>query len=236
MIIAVNGLVTGPKGERGVAGAGKDEVARRLVDKYDFVVVSLADPLKRFCQDVYEFSNLQLWGPSEERNKEDPRYPLPTETGKYLTPRQALQTLGTEWARSNYSDTWVDYALRMYKRLQEDDCYYDRVSGLRPCSSAGGFLPNGHWVKAKTNVVVPDTRFLNEMRAVKKAGGYVVRVKRNYNVLPGYFGGHLSETELLNEPDSSFDAVLRNSGTLDQLRNMVDQMMETLHVNCKQEA
>lgn len=63
-IVAVNGL----------AGSGKDESAKILVDKYYFVAIALADPLKRFLMDVYHFSEEQLWGPSYLRNQPDERY------------------------------------------------------------------------------------------------------------------------------------------------------------------
>lgn len=61
-------------GISGQAGAGKDEVAKRLVSHHQFVQISLADPLKRFASQVFAFSDTQLWGPSEHRNKHDKRY------------------------------------------------------------------------------------------------------------------------------------------------------------------
>ena len=242
MIIAVNGLVTGPNGERGVAGAGKDEVAQRLVKKHGFVAVALADPMKRFCQDVYEFSDEQLWGPSGERNKPDERYLRTTvyaphmlhpeeleknptgELPQYLTPRHALQQLGTEWGRECFKHTWVDYTLRIHSVLQGGDFYYDQHTGLRHWASV-----ESSWVKAKVNVVVPDVRFVNELERIQQAGGKVVRVKRHYQTLPGFFAGHLSETELLNVPDEKFDFVIQNLGTLEDLYQAVDIMMEELH-------
>src|SRR5689334_14415060 len=130
-------------GLSGLAGSGKDFVANLLVDQHNFVKIALADPLKRICQEVFDFSDEQLWGPSEERNKPDKRY----FTGKikdtivdyedvrillllengfepsheeimnackiYLTPRFALQSLGTEWGRNCYPEVWTDYTLRI---------------------------------------------------------------------------------------------------------------------------
>lgn len=51
----------------GKAGSGKSTVAKYL-NKKGYVEVALADPMKRFCRDVFEFSDEQLWGPSECRN------------------------------------------------------------------------------------------------------------------------------------------------------------------------
>lgn len=61
-------------GVTGQAGAGKDEVAARLVEDHDYVQMALADPIKRFILEVFEFDKVQLWGPSSARNAFDPRY------------------------------------------------------------------------------------------------------------------------------------------------------------------
>lgn len=61
-------------GVTGQAGAGKDEVAGRLVQKHGFVQLSLADPMKRFGLNVFGFDVIQLWGPSSARNHFDPGF------------------------------------------------------------------------------------------------------------------------------------------------------------------
>ncbi len=91
-------------GLSGKAGAGKSTVAGMLVTAHCFEEVSLATPMKDFCREVLGFSFEQLYGPSEFRNKVDPRYGKST--------REALQTLGTEWGRAFHEDMWINYALR----------------------------------------------------------------------------------------------------------------------------
>lgn len=89
----------------GKAGSGKDTAANCLVNSFDKVyTMALADPLKHFVQDVYQFTDEQLYGPSEKRNAIDARWGF--------SPREALQKLGTEWGRALHEDTWVRYALR----------------------------------------------------------------------------------------------------------------------------
>lgn len=61
-------------GVSGQAGAGKDTVANYIVEKYGFVRVALADPLKRLGFRVFRFSEEQLWGPSDARNAVDDRF------------------------------------------------------------------------------------------------------------------------------------------------------------------
>lgn len=58
----------------GQAGVGKDEVGKHLYKNYHAATVAQADPLKRFVSSVFEFSERQLWGPSEARNLSDPRF------------------------------------------------------------------------------------------------------------------------------------------------------------------
>lgn len=222
MIIGITGHCEDPSGERRVAGAGKDAAADFLVKTHNFVRVALADPLKRICQDAFKFSDDQLWGPSTSRNAHDERYPR-AQPPEFLTPRYALQLLGTEWGRHCYHNVWIDYGLHVARRLQEGGCYYDQKTGLRPWSSVGDSL-----VKAKTDVVFTDIRFFNEFHAIRAAGGKVVRVSRQVpkNFNDGLNSSHQSEVELVSWEDEKFDYVLQNSGTLHQLELLVHRMMD----------
>jgi hypothetical protein len=59
-------------GITGHAGAGKDEVAGRLAEKYGYLQIALADPIKRFGLNVFGFDVIQLWGPA--KNTFDPLF------------------------------------------------------------------------------------------------------------------------------------------------------------------
>lgn len=200
----------------GVAGAGKDTAADFLVRDHGFTKVALADPLKRLARDVFAFTDDQLWGPSAARNAPDERYPRDHSYayidadndlyecascgdrivdwqaekvigvgGCFLTPRYALQTLGTEWGRHCYSNVWVEYALRVAGQLY--------------------------------NAVVSDLRFKNEVDAFRKAGAKLIRIVRPGAGLAGSAGRHVSEAEQESIPDSAFDAIIVNDGTLEDL-------------------
>ena len=130
----------------GKAGSGKDTVAKFLGEQRDRVrAIAFAEPMKWFVKDVYDFSAKQMWGPSEERNAVDPRYGF--------SPRQAWQTLGTEWGRALYANTWVDLGMRRAKEHH----------------------------RAGYHVVITDCRFQNEADAIRAAGGQVWRVIRPSN-------------------------------------------------------
>ena len=231
-------------GISGLAGSGKDTTADYLVEHRSFAKVALADPLKRYCMNAFAFTEEQLWGPSKFRNAIDERYPRPKHTwpetevlrdrrwhclccGKvwdedgngqcYLTPRFALQKLGTEWGRDCYPNVWVDCAIRTARGLLKANIdqvpvIYDRVLGIDqdhdydPCPYRG--------------VVISDVRFKNEIDAIRKAGGTLVRVVRGTG-LGGEAGKHASEAEMSEIPDSEFNVMIENSGTLDELREMI---------------
>lgn len=79
-----------------------------------------------------------------------------------------------------------------------------------------------YWVKAWQRgvavhhaVVCPDVRFPNELETVRKMGGILVLIRR-----PGYNGdGHQSE-QLADDP-STWDSLIENEGTLQELEAKV---------------
>lgn len=209
-IIAVSGLVEDEQGNRGSAGAGKDLVADILVSKHGFVRIALADEMKRIAQRLWDFSGSALWGPSEERNKLDERYPTPN--NGYLTPRFVLQKLGTEVGRSIDPDVWVRHAVNMSKSVLEQGFVYSALEGVRV---------RGEYERRAQGVVISDLRYPNEMKLIRKAGGQIWRKKRNTQVLPGAAATHTSETALLDIPDSEFDLVLPSFETTAELEALI---------------
>ena len=221
MIIGVTGQCIDSLGNKRAAGAGKDVIAKHLVDKYNFTSVAWADPLKRFCKEVYDFSDEQLWGESDARTQPDKRYPR--DDGTFLTPREALQGLGDGWGRKCYKNTWVDYGISVAKKILSGGSAYTSKYGLQPNPSWR--VDSGYGL---FGVVFSDVRYLNEFNAVRAAGGKVVRIKRIVNNqfdIVGMNHSHKSETELPNEDDGIFDYIIDNSGTLEDLSVKIDEML-----------
>jgi len=52
----------------GLAGSGKDTVASYISKDYGYVHIALADPLKRFVRQVWNYTDKQMWGASDFRN------------------------------------------------------------------------------------------------------------------------------------------------------------------------
>jgi hypothetical protein len=164
-------------GLSGLAGSGKDAVADELVAHCGFFKLAVADAMKEACARWFGWTEEQLWGPSHLRNEPDPAW-------GGLTPRHALQTLGTEWGRGLHPDIWVEQVLRI----------------TRGCRGS--------------RFVIPDVRFTNECEAIRNEGGKVVRIVRAGHVgLAGAAGLHSSEAQELTcdatLPNDSTLAVLK---------------------------
>lgn len=225
----------------GYSGVGKDTLADVLVKEYNFCRIAFADPIKRIAREIYDFSDEQLWGPSEKRNELDKRYPrehcweddVPVIEAKclccgvgyfnykedqcYLTPRYALKRIGTEMARDCYLNTWIDYTLRIVGKLQDKSqrVIYNCKDGLIECD----YSPY-------KGIVLTDCRFANEVDALKAANTYVVRIKR-----PGYEkprSRHSSEIGQLKIPDSTFNYIFNNDVDISKLLSPVNDMIKAL--------
>jgi hypothetical protein len=193
-------------GLSGKAGVGKDSVGNILERTYAFKRTAVADPLKKICKEVYDFTYTQLWGPSEERNKPDLRYPRPD--GTFLTPREALQILGTEFGRHCYPDTWIELGLRKAQDLLN---------------------PNFTQTFTAKGVAITDVRFPNEIYGLKNRGAKIVRIVRpGAPALTGAAAAHASELALDNIPLNVYDYVLENDGALVDLDVKIALMMNTL--------
>jgi hypothetical protein len=200
-------------GVSGFSGSGKDTVADVICQNPAYTKLALADGIKRICHEVFAFSYGQLWGPSSTRNAPDLRYPR---AGGHLTPRYALQTLGSEWGRGCYEHIWVELALRISNQLLTDPkTKYSPVEGVRS---------TGQLVTPLVGVLITDVRFRNEMEMLRASGAKLVRVRRLGLETPPY--DHPSETEQTTVADDFFDYVIHNDGSLDDLSLKCVAMME----------
>lgn len=208
----MSGLILGLAGK---AGVGKDVAADVLRFRHQFACIALADPIKRAVKDWFGWDDAILWGRSENRSIPDPAY-------RGLTPRHALQFVGTEVGRELYGDLWVQYAFRAAGRLFDTRsacrCRYDRAYGLY-AGQPGDDVPAG--------IVIPDVRFPNEVEAIKNAGGRVILIRRPGAGLEGDAGHHKSETLLDAMDTSMFDDVIVNDGLLEVFQQEVSHRYKT---------
>lgn len=137
-----------------------------------------------------------------------------------ITVRELLQKIGTEFGREMiHPNIWVLALFSEYK----------------PYNAKG----DSNW-EEESNWLIPDTRFPNEVKAIKERNGIVIRVNRallpptklsDGSVIQSTrdpYNEHPSETALDNYND--FDYVIDNNGSLEDLfvkvKNIYEQIIQ----------
>jgi len=134
----------------GLIGAGKDTVADYLVNIHQFRRESFANSLKDAVAAVFNWERELLEGRTKQSRewREQPDPWWSTRLGQPITPRWVLQYWGTEVCRKAFHDDIWIASLENKIRNSRDD------------------------------IVISDCRFPNEIKAIKDAGGIVIRVVR----------------------------------------------------------
>lgn len=213
----------------GKSKSGKDTVGQMLIDANPKgAMIAFADKLKEIAMDLYGFSRDDVYTDAGKNRVTDlPCYTCPachsidawlaaptqvvcrkcTAVGEpgafksFWTVRMVLQFLGTEGCRRIDDTVWVKHALAR-ARLYLDG------------ASLGITMPVNEFV------VITDCRFRSEAEAIWKAGGEVWRIRRPETDRRAQgISGHASETEMDTIPDSKFQRVVSNDGTLQNLRD-----------------
>ena len=114
--------------------------------------------------------------------------------------RKFLQWIGTKWGREKNPEIWIELALKKSKELEKHN-----------------------------NVYCSDVRFLDEFFALKKDGWTLVKLNRDeiYNERIGTGDkGHISENELDSLIDEEWDFIINNDGSLEELYEKLDKIIE----------
>lgn len=214
----------------GFLGSGKGTVGDIISEKYAFKKMAFADSLKDAVSAIFGWPRYLLEGDIKEsrefRDKED-RY-WSTRMGRTITPRIVLQQVGSECMRDVFGkDIWITSLLAKVMDI-----------------------PN------TTPIVITDCRFPNEVAAIQKIGGKVVRVVRGAepkwygvawvtNMFPQidpqknpmsqiYPNVHISEWAWIGQ---EFDYTIYNNSDLFHLESEVTKMLlsfeqkDTLHTS-----
>lgn len=202
----------------GFIGSGKDTIADYLVNLHGFRRESFANSLKDAVAQMFGWDRTMLEGRTKQSRewREQRDEWWSQRLGMEITPRKVLQHLGTNVLRVGFHDDIWIASLENKLRGIQDD------------------------------VVITDCRFPNEIKAIRSAGGIVVRVVRGAE--PAWYdaaesanrgpdgnaswsvskvklermGIHASETSWVG---TDFDAVLDNNGTLDDLYQQVKRLV-----------
>lgn len=173
----------------GRKGSGKSTVADVFI-KHGYVRVKFADTLKGM---------LRTFGLTEEHIEGELKE-LPCDILCGLSPRHAMQTLGTDWARNcMHNDIWVNI-------------WKHKLS----------LLPKG------SKVVVDDVRFENEAAAVQLLGGVLCSIDRPRPYGDG--DTHESEAGISKLPTDMFIKNIGGVGDLERsAHQMYNVLKETYY-------
>lgn len=200
----------------GSKGVGKNTVSqmfKKLSEKegYDYIEVSFADNLKRMCSVLFGWNYEDLLGNTEASRKwrETPDLFWSERLGKEITPRKAMQIIGTDLFRDKFgADIWVD--------------------------SLDVSLENMYKFSRNCIISITDIRFKNEIDFIRRKKGVLIEVKRNtpdwYNTAKQYniLGGVLPEVlKSIHPSEYSYigvanpDYVIDNNGELKDTQEKV---------------
>ena len=199
----------------GFIGSGKDTVADYLVNFHRFKRESFANSLKDAVSQVFGWDRELLEGRTQESRewRETRDEWWSKRLKKDITPRYVLQYWGTEVIRKGFHDDM--WVASLEHRL----------------------------LNTKNDIVITDCRFPNEIKAIRAAGGRVMRIKRGPE--PRWFDEavsmnrgparnmnwalstqkieklkvHASETAWVGQ---KFDVVLNNDGTIEELYQQIE--------------
>ena len=128
---------------------------------------------------------------------------------EHMTVRDLLQKLGTEGMREGlHQNVWVNALFADY-RFQKVENGFSRV-----VKSAEGIPIDYEYEVTIPNWIITDTRFPNELKAIKDYGGVTIKIVRDSGNTVGT--QHISETALDNVTD--WDYVIDNTGTIEELK------------------
>lgn len=173
---------------------GKDTIADYLVNRYQFTKISVGDPLKYGIQQMFGFSNEQLWGSKKETV--DPFWKV--------TPREILQYIGTDCFRMKFGQDFPNIGENIWAMSLERKIESLLQRGIH-------------------KIVVPDIRFPNEEKVIRKFNGNIINVIRHNFINQDT---HISENSL---DQIKVDFHIENT-TFDELYARIDDIMPSVSV------
>ncbi len=212
----------------GHIGSGKDTVGNFITESVGKTgrTDSFAAPLKDLCSSIFGWPRHLLEGNTMESRefRETPDIFWTSKTGiDNFTPRLALQLVGTDVLRDHFhNDIWINSLEYRLRKISDSD-----------------------------TVVVTDARFTNELNIIKHLCGTIIWVQRGG--LPAWYetavqanGGNVVSKRIMttryrdvhqsewNWAGYPVDHIIRNTGTLEDLKVKTSQILFQIQKRQKQ--
>jgi len=189
-------------GLTGFAGHGKTTVAN-MFKVYGFQEYALASPLKWACMEIFGLTEEQCFD-DEQKKVIDPYWDVSS--------REILQKVGTELFRDRLHEAIPNLNLGtsniIWVRNME-----------RHVNKARDANPNAR-------IVISDVRNIDEAKAIKRLGGYIIRVQNPRIQMGDAFRLHASE-QMVDK--IRFEGMICNDGSLLDLFHNVDYFVNALN-------
>ncbi len=201
----------------GLKGSGKDTIGNYLIENYNFEKIAYAGALKDAICCIFGWDRNMMEGATEESREW--REKIDDYWG--FSPREMMQRIGTDLFRKQIKDDiWIkSLKLKLEKMTQ------------------GPF-------KMKTNIVITDCRFNNEIDLIKEKGGIIILVEREppswINIIEDFKAGKITEDVAvlllqktgIHESEwrcylyNDIDYYVKNTGTLEDLKNKIKMIFK----------
>jgi hypothetical protein len=179
---------------------GKDTSADHLVRRYNFNKASFAGKLKMACALIFDLDLNMLDGTDEQKNELT-----------HLRWDSFVEDLNFP-KEGRADEEYLSH--REVLQVVGTQVFREKYLNIWVDTTVNSFQEGKHYV-------ISDLRFDNEAKAIREAGGIVVKVER-----PGFSGNggvHISEQGVSGE---HIDYVLHNSGDLKDVLSQVDEIMQ----------
>jgi hypothetical protein len=204
----------------GFIGSGKNTVANCFVE-LGCSQDSFAAPLKDMCSAIFGWPRDLIEGDTNESRefRETPDMFWTRKLGiDNFTPRLALQLAGTEVMRNHFSqDIWLNSLEYRIRKTRHNRC-----------------------------VVISDVRFRNELELIKQMGGHTIWVRRGelpewYDIAVSANTGNAVSRKIMqtryrdihesewNWAGFEYDYVINNNGSVEDLRQQVNEISKRIH-------
>lgn len=178
---------------------GKDTASDFLVNNYGYTKNAFAHPLKKCIQELFGFTDEQLF--TDKKEEKDERWGI--------SPRKAFQVFGTDIVRDLFPKMLFQESSNIGNNfwIKRADIWY-----------------NNNRSEHKGLVVWSDVRFQNEVDYILKNGGRVFKIDRPVIDSTEWFDGHSSEIEL--DKIINYTDVIINDGNVDELYEKIRSVIK----------
>lgn len=177
---------------------GKDTSCDYIHKKYGYTKRAFAEPLKRGVQELFGFTDEQLYTDKKEE----------VDFNWGVTPRHVCQVVGTDVVRNMFPKLLIpDIGDNFW--IKNFDIWYEK-----------------HKDKFGEDVVVSDVRFQNEVDYILSKGGFVFKITRPEMDMKEIKDVDFHSSELCIDGIKNYNFEIINSGTIDEFLIKVDELVK----------